>query len=86
MVGRHHQLNGHELEQTMGDSEGQGSLTCYSPWVFKDSDATKRLNNNFLIRVLSVQVTEARVQKLAVSPVVASPIWPQLLQCHLPLY
>ena len=26
MVGWHHQLNGHELEQTLGDSEGQGSL------------------------------------------------------------
>ena len=26
MVGRHHQLNGHEFEQTIGDSEGQGSL------------------------------------------------------------
>ena len=46
MVGWHHRLNGHEFEQTLGDSEGQGSLTCYSPWVFKDSDATKRLNNN----------------------------------------
>ena len=24
----HHRLNGHEFEQTLGDSEGQGSLTC----------------------------------------------------------
>ena len=32
MVGWHHPLNGHELEQTLGDSEGQGSLSCYSPW------------------------------------------------------
>ena len=24
MVGWHHRLNGHELEQTLGDSEGQG--------------------------------------------------------------
>ena len=28
MVGWHHQLNGHESEQTLGDSEGQGSLMC----------------------------------------------------------
>ena len=28
----HHQLNGHEFEQTSGDSEGQGSLACCSPW------------------------------------------------------
>ena len=29
MVGWHHQLNGHEFEQTLGDSEGQGSLVCW---------------------------------------------------------
>ena len=27
MVGWHHQLNGYEFEQTLGDSKGQGSLT-----------------------------------------------------------
>ena len=32
MVGWHHQLNGHEFEQALGDGEGQGSLACYSPW------------------------------------------------------
>ena len=32
MVGRHHQLNGHEFEQTRGDGERQGSLACCSPW------------------------------------------------------
>ena len=32
MVGWHHQLNGHESEQTWGDSEGHGSLVCCSPW------------------------------------------------------
>ena len=31
MVGRHHQFNGHEFEQTPGDGEGQGSLACCSP-------------------------------------------------------
>ena len=30
--GRHHWLNGHEFEQTLGDSEGQGRLVCCSPW------------------------------------------------------
>ena len=28
----HHWLNGHESEQIPGDSEGQGSLACCSPW------------------------------------------------------
>ena len=31
MVGWHHRLNGHEFEQTLGDSEGPGNLKCYSP-------------------------------------------------------
>ena len=29
----HHQLNGNEFEQTLGDSEGQGSLACCSLWL-----------------------------------------------------
>ena len=35
---QHHQLNGHELEQTPGDSGGQGSLVCGSPWGCKELD------------------------------------------------
>ena len=45
MVGWHHQLNGHEFEQTVGDSDGQGSLACYSPRGHKESDTTEWLNN-----------------------------------------
>ena len=33
MVGWHHQHNGHEFEQAKGDGEGQGGLTCCSPWA-----------------------------------------------------
>ena len=29
---------GHEFEQTLGDSEGQESLVCYSPWDHKESE------------------------------------------------
>ena len=32
MVGQHHQFNGHEPGQTLGDSEEQVSLACYSSW------------------------------------------------------
>ena len=46
MVGWHHWLKGHEFEQTLGDSEGQGSLACLSPWGRKESDITERPNNN----------------------------------------
>ena len=34
-VAWHHWLNGHEYEQTLGDSEGQESLACCSPWGCK---------------------------------------------------
>ena len=37
-VGWHHLLNGHEFEQTQGDSEGQGSLVCCSSWSRNESD------------------------------------------------
>ena len=40
MAGWHHQLNGHEFEQTPGDSEGPGSLVCRGPWGHKESDTT----------------------------------------------
>ena len=33
-------INGHKLEQTQGDSKGQRSLACYSPWDHKESDMT----------------------------------------------
>ena len=46
MVGWSHQLNGHEFEQTPGDSEGQGSLACSSPWGRKELDMPEQLNNN----------------------------------------
>ena len=39
MVG-YHQLNGHEFESTLGDSQGQGSLAYCSSWGHKESDTT----------------------------------------------
>ena len=36
----HQQLNGHEFEQTQGDSGGQRSLARYSPWGHKELDTT----------------------------------------------
>ena len=40
MVGWHHLLNGHEFEQTPGDSDGQESLACCSPWSHKELGMT----------------------------------------------
>ena len=54
MVGLHHQLNGHEIEQALGDGEVQGSLMCCSPWHYKESDTTEWLNtNNSKLNVVS---------------------------------
>ena len=44
MVGWHLRFSGHEFEQALGVSDGQGGLAYYSPWDHKASDTTKRLN------------------------------------------
>ena len=44
LVGWHHWLNGHEFEQTPGDTDGQGSLACCSPGGRKELDMTEWLN------------------------------------------
>ena len=40
IIGWHHQLNGHEFEQTPRESEGQRSLACCSLWSSEESDMT----------------------------------------------
>ena len=46
MVGWHHRLNGHELGQILGDRDGQGGQSCYSPWGYKELDMAEQLKNN----------------------------------------
>ena len=46
MVRWHHQFNGHESEQALGDGEGQGSRACCSPWAPQELDTTEQLNSN----------------------------------------
>ena len=46
MAGWNHWLNGHLFEQIPGDSEGQGSLACYSHRGCEELDLTEWLNNN----------------------------------------
>ena len=41
MVGWHHRLNGHKFEYMPGVGDGQGGLTCCSPWGRKESDMTE---------------------------------------------
>ena len=44
MIRWHYGLNGHEFEQTLGVSEGQGSLECCSAWGLHGQRV--RHNNN----------------------------------------
>ena len=44
MVGWLHWLDGHEFEQTLGVGDGQGSLSCCSPWGHKELNTTEWLN------------------------------------------
>ena len=46
LVRRHHQLNGHELEQTVEETVEDRKLAGYSPWGCKVSDRSQRLNKN----------------------------------------
>ena len=48
IVGWHHQLNGHELEQALGVDDRQGSLACWALWGRKELDTTEWLNNTLL--------------------------------------
>jgi len=68
MVGWHHQLNGHEFEQTQGDSEGQRSLACYSQWDCTDlyMTETEQQQQLFLIPsdiVLKFGIINTKLQK-----------------------
>ena len=64
MVGWHHWLNGHEFEQTPGESEEQRSLVCCTPWVTESwtqpsnwtTTSFLDLDIHFLFQILEVSV------------------------------
>ena len=60
MVGGHHWLSGHEFEQILGDSEGQGGLECCSPWGHEESDTTQQLNNNTVSDLVNLEDNSLR--------------------------
>ena len=56
MVGWHHWLNGHEFEQTQGDSDGQRSLVCaVRTWL---SNWTTTATASFMFHNLLKQLIE----------------------------
>ena len=60
MVRWYHQLNGHELEQTLRDSEGQGSLACCSPRGCKEQDMTGQFSSNNNLEIRKVKLSEVQ--------------------------
>ena len=48
VAGWHHGLNGHEFEQTLRDSGGQGNLAYCSPWGCKELDTTEQQESGTL--------------------------------------
>ena len=40
MIEWYHQFNGHDFEQTLGDSAGHGSMACCILWGHKESATT----------------------------------------------
>ena len=79
MVGRHHQLNGHEFEPALGDSEGPRSLACCSSWGCKESDTTERLKKNnktILLRLLWTRIKLWKIFSLETGAKLSSFRWP----------
>ena len=50
MVGWHHRLDEHKFEQTPSVGDGQGGLTCCSPWGCKGFNVTYRLNKDRILQ------------------------------------
>ena len=71
MVGWHHRLDGHEFEQALGDTEGQGSLACYSPWGCKESRRLSDWTTTIILsspHIMSISVTTKRLEQVVRAP------------------
>ena len=76
MGGWHHWLNGHKFEQTLGDSEGQGSLACCTPWSrrVRHDSATERQQHLFYKVNISRAFTTCCC--LVTQSVMSDSLWP----------
>ena len=52
------------FEQTLGDSEGQGSLACCSPWGCKERDMTWQLSNSHMCKKKAIKKSRSPVKIL----------------------
>ena len=64
-IPEHHQLNGQEFEQTVGDAGGQRSLAHCSPWGHKESDTTYKWTTAAYI-ILYINCTSVKKIKVSV--------------------
>ena len=79
----HHRLNGHEFEQTQGDSEGQGSLVYCSPRGHKESHMTERLNEKYVLNL--AKLSDISLLEPSFVPTTELPALDFTLVTHLPL-
>ena len=84
MVGWHHPLDGCESEQSLEDSEGQGSLVCCSPWSHEESDTTEPLNDSYNQVFLKINVTSSIQVLLENSREETPPTSERDLKIHIP--
>ena len=63
LFGWYHRLNVQELEQTLGDAEGQGSPVCCRPWGCKESDTNRQQNNMIVCGGVSLGVVPSLLQE-----------------------
>ena len=68
MDGWHHQLDGHQFEQTRGVGDGQGSLPCCSLWGCKESDMTEWLNWSLSFHWNSIMLSKYPCHDLTRAP------------------
>ena len=87
MVQWHHQLDGREFEQAPGVGDGQGSLTCCSPWGQKESDMTEwlnwtELNCSVILTLCDPQgISQARILEWVAIPFTRACFWPRGWTC-----
>ena len=73
IIGRHHLVDGHEFEQILGDSEGQGSLACCSLWDRKELDVTEQQLSRATQRALTTGTTVTKSDRNHMTPGKGSP-------------
>ena len=85
MVKQHLQLNGHEFEQILEDSEGQESLACYSAWGGKEQDVAQQLNNSCRSSLcLGISNSQPKVIQLIMVWREKKPVWkPSIFAFHI---